>query len=748
MKKVNIILTLTLLGNINLMAQSPGGIDGCELWLVTTPVGSNANGPFRLTDMSGDSAVVLRGGAPMSAQPRDSVQTFNFQPALRLPTTGLPLSVTLHPARLPQVTVMGVFAPVMTAVNDTIGKLWGIQGRDTITKRKCWSGDPAAALRVHTWQRALRPVHTIWDEMPGSILNLGGSGSLDGWCPELLVWGRTLTPYERVRAESYLALKYGITLEGSYYLGDRLAWSKDTTWHRVTGIFADSTGIVGKSNATTSYEEAPRYAILPANDSHQGRNSNAGCSSNRLLMMGTAAVNTAEPGYLIWGDNNKTISTTPSGDNWHITQRRWLVSEAGGLGDSVRAELSYAIDSVFRPYRHTRSFLLAKGGGGDVRPYRCEGFDPNRSKILFNNVSLADGDTVCFAWNDGLEAAVSAVEASCNGTTPLSDGKILTDITCGGPVTPYTLSLGNNVVRTGCIKLGGDTISGLAPGSYMLEISQPNGKSIYCNPSPYADLTCYPVPDRCDFVWQHGFLTSGYDAGIRPSGYSTRNNDVTFGFHVSNNQATPVINGMEIDHYTQNLSPETEMRISLYDNSVNLYVGGAQVLGTQTYSNYSNPEFYTFFFGESVLCNTSGIPSGTCSSDHVIIDTCVAVTHSYEVHIGSACGGATYVIPLYDGPVRDLPPNPSSSVPTTDSRLTAKPTAGGTLGIEVYLEDTAAGPVQILVFDAAGRLHREGRVIASPPYRDTFSVSAPGVYIVKALTADGEHSCKVACGTP
>ena len=42
--------------------------------------------------------------------------------------------------------------------------------------------------------------------------SLFGNASIRGYAPELIVFSRMLTPDERRKVESYLAVKYGITL--------------------------------------------------------------------------------------------------------------------------------------------------------------------------------------------------------------------------------------------------------------------------------------------------------------------------------------------------------------------------------------------------------------------------------------------------------------------------------------------------------------------------------------------------------
>lgn len=130
MKNVGIILILSLLGYIYTSAQSPGGVPGCEAWLVTTPVGSDLNGSYRWADLSGDSARVLTAGGVEYTRSRDSVQTFNFHPALRLSSASGQLSAHLRQAIPGQCTVIGVFAPRLASVTSDM-TLYTAAGADT-----------------------------------------------------------------------------------------------------------------------------------------------------------------------------------------------------------------------------------------------------------------------------------------------------------------------------------------------------------------------------------------------------------------------------------------------------------------------------------------------------------------------------------------------------------------------------------------------------------------------------------------
>ena len=289
------------------LAQSPGGVPGCEAWLVTTPVGSDLNGSYRWADLSGDSVRVLTAGGVEYTRSRDSVQTFNFHPALRLSSASGQLSAHLRQAIPGQCTVIGVFAPRLASVTSDM-TLYMAAGADTTAVSRTqvihsgggslpydghWLTDSARSPRVITWERAASPpVHSVWGSASGVILSPGGASPLfpgappvfDGWCPELLAYGRVLSPLERRQAESYLALKYGLTLDGSYWLGDRVVWnlSGGDTLHRAYGYDAvgNITGSQGSNgdggfSATYSYDALDR--LVSASQSYGGGGSSASC---------------------------------------------------------------------------------------------------------------------------------------------------------------------------------------------------------------------------------------------------------------------------------------------------------------------------------------------------------------------------------------------------------------------------------------------------------------------------------------
>lgn len=129
-------LLLFLLGvaALPLYAQSPGGVNGADLWYKAVPATSNLQGLYRWQDFSGDSvALTLRGlssqGNTEFTQSRALLHTFNFHPAFSLSEGLFGKVARMKYSNLSPATVIGVFA----SLPDTDGTdmlLYGMGGRE------------------------------------------------------------------------------------------------------------------------------------------------------------------------------------------------------------------------------------------------------------------------------------------------------------------------------------------------------------------------------------------------------------------------------------------------------------------------------------------------------------------------------------------------------------------------------------------------------------------------------------------
>lgn len=377
--------SLLLLGfALGSFAQTPGGVSGSELWFKTAPLNSDLQGYYRWQDFSGDSIRLMlldsRGVKSELTLPNSSVHYFNFNPSLWLADGFRSLSAKLKHGDLSQATVIGVFAPELA----TIGKdmvVYALDGRKgdgaILSKDKAVRGrgvEPLdygstsgedllyqssdslsengfkeSALRVVSYFKASNPSTTLWGDNSNTTLFIGtpstsgsfgtdfptslfGNASIRGYAPELIVFSRMLTPDERRKVESYLAVKYGITLKGSYLDSDgNLTWDmaeNQAYHHRVTAVGTDTAGSLSQPLSATSYEESPVYAALKENGTYHDANPYNPSSASRLLVMGRENGNPMpDRGFTFWGDDDVALATytSPTDSLWHVMKRTWMV---------------------------------------------------------------------------------------------------------------------------------------------------------------------------------------------------------------------------------------------------------------------------------------------------------------------------------------------------------------------------------------------------------------------------------------
>lgn len=477
LKKFITALLLTVNTATNIFAQAPGGVSGAELWFKTIPVSSaDLQDKYRWADFSGDSVSFIqynRYSTPHSAeftQWRSAIHTFNFHPALMFSDANISKEAVLRRSNLAQSTVIGVFAPELSGyasdmtvyginsrrrgegaalTKDKLLRASGIEpidygsaeGEDLIHK----SSDTISperfketALRVVTYMKANKPNTSVWGEKKESVITIGsayseanpefnntnfgssqpGGARFGGYIPELIIYGRYLTPGERRRVESYLAMKYGITLTGSYLDGDgNLIWDIDdnTRFHnRVTAIGMDITAGLRQPVSATSYEESPEYSASPDNDSYHASNSYALPSSSHLLVMGREYGNSIpDKSYAIWGDDNSPTETYTSSTDplWHIMSRTWL----------VRSNMPAVADSAM-----TR--------------WNGNGLDVSRSGFT-DSISMKDAAAEAYAITPAFADSCASIEFTCPSVIPTFDVGLSIS---GGSTCAYGFRINSN----------------------------------------------------------------------------------------------------------------------------------------------------------------------------------------------------------------------------------------------------------------------------------------------------------------
>lgn len=395
MKYRLLCLLLPLLAAVGLGAQrlSPGGVTSPEVWFKTVPQTADMQGRYLWRDFAGDSTVLRlydsRGpqyGNEYTLS-RSQIRTYNFNPAMDLSEANAGKQFLINKTNLSQATVISVWGPDYGAFDQDMF-LYALNGRAgngyIFTKDKFIhanessrgifdygsdygydllykSSSPEAtvnkfrerALRVTTYTRALQPNTSLWGEKDKAVISIGeifhpaysintstfntsalNNRAFYGYTPEFIIYNRVLTPLERRRAETYLAVKYGLTLDMSY-IGSReqLLWDTDANRGfntRITGYGRDDLSGLYQKNATTSYEEAPYYSddYNDLYDSYDLNNSYNLPSRYRLLVAGRQEASPIGDGnYTLFGDNDLpvTASAVEGANGIKLMSRRWLL---------------------------------------------------------------------------------------------------------------------------------------------------------------------------------------------------------------------------------------------------------------------------------------------------------------------------------------------------------------------------------------------------------------------------------------
>ncbi len=280
--------------------------------------------------------------------------------------------------------------------------------------------------------------NTVYDSGDPSTSNTGGAGvdddffigcqgatvnHLEGYIAEFIVYDGIPTETEEDQIQSYLAVKYGITLAGEDYTdsdGSTVIWdySANSAYHYdIAGIGAD---------------------VLSGLDQRQSKSIN----SDAIVTMSTEAIGSTNAGistaltdgtYLLWGNNNATSSAhddLPVNYTGRL-DKEWKVEMTGTVAD---VHVEFDISSEKLAGDAAADFYLLTDADGDFTSGAtatvANSFSSN--KVTFNDIDFTDGQYFTLATiqpgpggvANGLLLWMKADDQAHNtGTTLATDGQ-------------------------------------------------------------------------------------------------------------------------------------------------------------------------------------------------------------------------------------------------------------------------------------------------------------------------------------
>lgn len=193
----------------------------------------------------------------------------------------------------------------------------------------------------------------------------------NGLVAEFIVYETILKEKEVARIESYLAIKYGITLQKNYVnsLGETI-WNKKNE-----EVYSNNIAGIGRDDRSTLYQKQGTSSSSP-DQLVIGINKIAAFNS-----LNTSQINDKD--YLIWGDNARDFTLNRNAGQLQgdilLSEKKWLMKVSGKTAGTISTELKINIKS-FLPADFPREYFclaIDRSGSGDFVPENCTYITPD-----------------------------------------------------------------------------------------------------------------------------------------------------------------------------------------------------------------------------------------------------------------------------------------------------------------------------------------------------------------------------------
>ena len=406
--------------------------------VILFPIGAAAQHPGGITDYlawssSSDTSLVIKGGSGMTFI---GVYSPSGKKEQTLWSAGTSKSTSLI-----QTTSRSADLSRGTFMNYTTDSLSGIRMYSYSTS--------SSALKDMT----LNIGHASDNTLPVS--------DIPGGLSEYVIYDRALSSIERGKAESYMAIKYGIT-QYSSYLNSKgvVAWNKYNNsgyLHRIAGVITDSLSGLRQSSSISS--ESGAFVSINADKLEEGQS-------------------------VLWGDDNGKLSFTNSKMYGKWLGRKWKSVFTTSDVTSEKPLLSVtALTERLRqiaPLASGESYYLAVDTTGTgsfpvrgVRYYRMSSSNGSEA-CVFNSVPVTAG--AVFTLRAG-KSMFTTIELTTSSESSSADSKLGILITGGEAPFRNKLQRDGSIV---CDRTSADTIvtvQNLSEGTYSLMTTDISGNT-------------------------------------------------------------------------------------------------------------------------------------------------------------------------------------------------------------------------------------------------------------------------------
>ena len=422
-------------------SQSPGGVAGFVKW-----VNGNDNTPVQLTGVGG--------------------LTFIGVGKIQKEGEQLLWNVSTQAGKTERVQTTARTA------NLTKGTFMNYTGRDTLPQLRLYAYSTSSANGT---RGTFNVGGMTKEKLPVKALKNG--------MMEYVVYDRALTAAERMRVESALALRHGITLAHSYLNSKgetiRNYYRLKAYNHRVAGIIGDATSKLNRTTGESSESEA-------------------------VIKVSAKSIN--EGASFLWGDNAKQISFSNDKGNGKWMQRQWAATTTGQPAENLTLIFDTRSVHQLQPLEKDECYYLAvdnSGTGkfpvGQIRYYKAQ--DSHADSIVFTGIAADAGESI-FTLRAAKDffATVEIAQPRCS-TAEKGQLKVLFT----GGTAPYnvTISLDGKACYSQSTSDSILTISNLQQGKHVIAAKDYTGKTLL-NEIMISNADMADVPELQDVHFSQG----------------------------------------------------------------------------------------------------------------------------------------------------------------------------------------------------------------------------------------------------
>lgn len=243
-----------------------------------------------------------------------------------------------------------------------------------------------------------------------------------GKLPEFFSYRKILTQNERNRVNTYLAVKYAITMPYTEYLSskNKKIWKQeDYTDYpaRVAGIARDGHSDLYQKQATSS-SELKRLVIAAKKLAIDNMSNDAQFS---------------DQSFLIWGDNKKPLELDNETFGYRLLKRKWKVRFTSENAQTIPTEVVFSLKNILPqiPADKKLWLLIDRTGQGNFNSSNIEAYPmdhiDNDLAVYFKDIifdqDLSGTDVFSFALGNKILSLYQITQPTCiikNGTLDLN----------------------------------------------------------------------------------------------------------------------------------------------------------------------------------------------------------------------------------------------------------------------------------------------------------------------------------------